>query len=156
MLTEAQNFAVVQTQLDDVFYQNFEYDSIFPSIATARTEAIFKPLETTHAAYIEQIFKGSGLFPVIGEIQTVPVSTPQVANQLTTYIKDFASSIEVSKNFIDDNMHGVWGKAVADFAMVARVDILRQAFEKMLSKLNKLGGTPIIGTIPSQALIGTV
>lgn len=104
MLTEAQNFAVVQTQLDDVFYQNFEYDATYPSIATAQTAAIFKPLETTHAAYIEQIFKGSGLFPVIGETQTVPQSTPQVANQITTYIKDFASSIEVSKNFIDDNI----------------------------------------------------
>lgn len=128
MLTEAQNFAVVQTQLDDVFYQNFEYDSTFPSIATAQTGAIFKPLQTTHAAYIEQIFKGSYLFPVVGEIQTIPQSTPQVANQLTTYIKDFASSIEVSKNFIDDNMHGVWGKAVADFAMVARVTQDQNAF----------------------------
>lgn len=105
MLTEAQNFAVVQTQLDDVFYQNFEYDATYPSIATAQTEAIFRPLQTTHAAYIEQIFKGSGLFPVIGETQTVPQATPQVANQITTYIKDFASSIEVSKNFIDDNIN---------------------------------------------------
>lgn len=129
MLTEAQNFAVVQTQLDEVFYQNFDYDTTFPSIATAQTAAIFKPQQTTHAAYIEQIFKGSYLFPVIGEIQTVPQATPQVANQLTTYIKDFASSIEVSKNFIDDNMHGVWGKAVADFAMVARVTQDQNAFQ---------------------------
>jgi len=68
------------------------------------------------------------LFPVIGETQVVPQSTPQVTNQITTYIKDFASSIEVSKNFIDDNMHGVWGKAVADFAMIARVTQDQNAF----------------------------
>lgn len=128
MFTESQNFAVVQTQLDSVFYQNFDYDATFPSIATANTSAVFKPLQTTHAAYIEQIFKGSGLFPIIGETQTVPQSTPRVANQLTTYIKDFAQGIEISKNLFDDNMHGVWAKAVADFAMVARVTQDQNAF----------------------------
>lgn len=109
MFTEAQNFAVVQTQLDSVFYQNFDYDATFPSIATANTAAIFKPLNTTHAAYIEQIFKGSGLFPVIGETTDVPESNPQVANQLTTYIKDFAQGITISKNLFDDNMKSLFG-----------------------------------------------
>ena len=119
--TEQQNLAIVRTELDSVFYQNFDYTDSFPGIATANTAAIFKPLNTTHAAYIEEIFKGSGLFSNIGETTTVPLSTPQVANKLTTYIKDFASGIEISKNLFDDNMHGVWSKTVADFAMVARV-----------------------------------
>ncbi len=128
MFTESQNFAVVQTQLDSVFYQNFDYDATHPGIATANTAALFKPMNTTHAAYIEQIFKGSGYFPVVGETQTVPQSTPQIKNQLTTYIKDFAQGIEISKNLFDDNMHGVWSKAVADFAMVARVTQDQNAF----------------------------
>jgi hypothetical protein len=121
MFTESQNFAIVQTELDSVFYQQFEYDSTQPGIATASTASLFKPMQTEHAAYIEEIFKGSGLFPVIGEVQTVPTSTPRVANKLTTYIKDFAQGIEISKNLFDDNMHGVWAKAVSDFAMVARI-----------------------------------
>ena len=120
MFTEAQNFAIVQTELDTVFYQNFDYGS-YPGQATANTGELFKPLQTEHAAYIEEIYKGSGLFPVIGETSTVPLSTPKVANKLTTYIKDFAQGIELSKNLFDDNMHGVWSKTVADFAMVARV-----------------------------------
>lgn len=128
MFTEQQNFAVVQTELDTVFYQNFEYDNTFPSIATANTGVLFKPLETDHAAYIEEIFKGSGLFPVVGETATVPLSTPAVRNKITTYIKDFAQGIEISKNLFDDNMHGVWAKAVADFAMVARVTQDQNAF----------------------------
>ncbi len=128
MLSEALNFAVVQTELDDVFYQNFDYDTNYPGIATARTAELFKPLATTHAAYIEEIFKGSGLFSVIGETQTVPQSSPKVANKLTTYIKDFAQGIELSKNFFDDNMHGVWAKAVADFALMARVSQDDNAF----------------------------
>lgn len=128
MFTEALNFAVVQTELDSVFYQNFDYDTNFPSIATANTAAIFKPSNTTHAAYIEEIFMGSSLFPSIGETTNVPLSTPKVANKLTTYIKDFAKGIEISKNLFDDNMHGVWSKTVADFAMVARVSQDDNAF----------------------------
>lgn len=116
MFTEAQNFAVVQTQLDSVFYQNFDYDATHPGIATANTAALFRPMNTTHAAYIEQIFKGSGYFPVVGETQTVPQSTPQVTNQLTTYIKDFAQGIEISKNLFDDNIRSFFGKFTLQLA----------------------------------------
>jgi hypothetical protein len=121
MFTEGQNFAIVQTELDSVFYQNFEYSVPFPSNMTAQTGEIFKPRQTEHAAYIEEIFKGVGLFSIIGETQQVPSGTPHVANKLTTYIKDFAESIELSKNLFDDNMHGVWSKAVQDFAIKAKV-----------------------------------
>jgi len=119
MFTEAQNFAIVQTELDSVFYQNWDGES-FPGYATAETGSIFKPLNTDHAAYIEEIFKGSGLFSAIGETSTVPLSTPKVTNKITTYIKDYANSIELSKNLFDDNMHGVYTRMIADFAMVAR------------------------------------
>lgn len=129
MFTEAQNFAIVQTELDTVFYQNFDYDNNnVGNYATANTSVIFKPLQTDHAAYIEEIFKGTSYFPVIGEVSTVPLSTPRVTNKLTTYIKDFANSIEISKDLFDDNMHGVWSKSVADFAMVARVTQDQNAF----------------------------
>lgn len=121
MFTEALNFAVVQTELDTVFYQNFDYDSNFPSIATAKTGELFKPVQTTLAAYIEEIYKGSGLYPIVGEVAPVPLSTPRITNKLTTLVKDFASAIEISKDLFDDNMHNVWSKTVADFAIKARV-----------------------------------
>lgn len=128
MFTEAQNFAIVQTELDGVFYQKFDYDATTPGIATARTAELFKPLETTHASYIAEVFKGSGLFPKIGETQAVPTSTPAVANKQTTIVSDFASGIEISKNLFDDNMHGVYSQMVADFANVARVTQDQNAF----------------------------
>ena len=151
MFTEAQNFAVVQTELDTVFYQNFEYDASYPGIATARTGEIFKPLQTELAAYNEEVFKGSGLFPVIGEVQTVPQSTPHVANKLTTYIKDFAQGIEISKDLFDDNLHGVWSKTVADFALKARVTQDQNAFafyNGAFTTSLTADGTPFIGTHP--------
>lgn len=128
MFTEAQNFAIVQTELDSVFYQNFQYDATYPGIATARTAELFKPLQTTHAAYIEEVYKGNPLYISIGETQTVPLSTPKVANKLTTYVKDFALSVELSKNLFDDNMHGVWAKTVADMARKALISQDDNAF----------------------------
>ena len=120
MFTEAQNFSIVQTELDKVFFQQFDYDDTFPGVAHATTAEIFKPQETTHAAWIQSINKGSGLFPAIGETAAVPLSTPKVTNKQTTQILTFAQGIDISKQLFDDNMHGVWAEDVRDFAQKAR------------------------------------
>ena len=120
MFTEAQNFSIVQTELDKVFFQQFDYDETFPGVAHATTASIFKPQDTTHAAWIQSINKGSGLFPAIGETATVPLSTPSVRNKQTTLILTFAQGIDISKQLFDDNMHGVWAEDVRDFASKAK------------------------------------
>ncbi len=128
MFTEAQNFAIVQTELDTVFFQNFEYDGSNPGIATAQTGVIFKPVTTDHAAYIGEVNMGTGLWNQIGEVQTVPSSTPAVRNKYTIYVNDYADSIEISKDLFDDNMHGVWAEDVRQFALMARVTQDNNAF----------------------------
>ena len=120
MFTEAQNFSIVQTELDRVFFQQFDYDEAFPGVAHATAEAIFKPQETTHAAWIQSINKGSGLFPSVGETQAIPLSTPKVTNKQTTRVLTFAQGIDISKQLFDDNMHGVWAEDVRDFAIKAK------------------------------------
>jgi len=120
MFTEAQNFSIVQTELDAVFFQQFDYNETFPGVARATTSEIFKPIETTHAAWIQSINKGSGLFPAVGETNAVPLATPHVTNKQTTAIVTFAQGIDISKQLFDDNMHGVWAADVEDFAIQAR------------------------------------
>lgn len=110
MFTEAQNFAIVQTELDSVFYQNFDYNNATPGMATAQTGEIFKVLNTTHAAYIEEIYKGSELFSATAETGAVALTTPKVANKLTTYVTDFTKGVELSKNLFDDNIRSFFGK----------------------------------------------
>jgi hypothetical protein len=105
MFTEAQNFSIVQTELDKVFFQQFDYTETFPGVARATTAEIFKPQETTHAAWIQSINKGSGLFPSIGETATVPLSTPHVTNKQTTAISTFAQGIDISKQLFDDKLY---------------------------------------------------
>lgn len=81
---------------------------------------MFPVVPTTHASYIQEIYKGTGLFPKIGEIQTVPSDTPSVTNKQTILVADFGDSIELSKDMFDDNMHGVWAETVTQFAVMAR------------------------------------
>ena len=105
-MNEQQNLAIVRTELDSVFYQEWEYDTAFPeaSQATVMDGEIFKPLNTTHQAWIQEVFKGSPLFSAIGETGTVPLSTPEVANKQTVAVLDFAHGISISKNLFDDKL----------------------------------------------------
>lgn len=119
MFTENQNFSLVQTELDEVFRQNYEA-TLPPSYATAMTAEIFKVTDTTHAAYIGTIHKGPGLFSKIGEVQSVPTYTAKVANKWTVTIADFSQGIEISKNLFDDDMHGEWQSQVSELALMAR------------------------------------
>ncbi len=128
MFTSQQNFAIVQTELDSVFYQEFDMLDAFPGVGHVTTPALFKQLTTTHAAYIEEVFKGSGLFPKVGEVQTVPTATPRVANKFTVLIEDFAQGISISKNLFDDNMHNVWERTVRDLATKARSTMDKNGF----------------------------
>lgn len=153
MFTESQNFSLVQTELDEVFKQNYEA-SLPPSYATAMTGEIFKVTDTTHAAYIGTIHKGPGLFSKIGEVQAVPSYVAKVANKWTVTIADFAQGIDISKDLFDDDIHGEWQNQVSDLAIMARrtqdfnaFKIFRGAFTTTLSA----DGSALIGT---HTLIG--
>lgn len=146
-------FSLVQTELDEVFRQNYEA-TVPPSYATAMTAEIFKVTDTTHAAYIGTIHKGPGLFSKIGEVQAVPSYVAKVANKWTVTIADFAEGIEVSKNLFDDDIHGEWQAQVADLAIMARrtqdanaFKLFRYAFTTTLTA----DGSAFIG---SHTLIG--
>ena len=122
MFTEQQNAAIVRTELDFVFFQEFEYDATTePGIATASSGELFKVQHTTHAAEIYEVFKGVGLYSQTGETQNVALDTPKVANKVFVNVLDWTKGVELSKDMFDDNMHGVWARIVADMATKARV-----------------------------------
>lgn len=127
MFTEAQQAAIVRTELDSVFRQSFDGLSQ-PGLATADTADIFKPINTEHAFYIFQVFKGVGYVPQIGETQTVPTDTPKVGYKTTVPILDYGKSIPLSKNLFDDNLHGVWSMTVAQSASTLRQTQTQNAF----------------------------
>lgn len=76
----------------------------FPSLATAETAALFKPMTIDRAAYIEEIFMGSPLYANIGETQAIPATTPKAGNKLTTYVQDYGQAKDLSKDWFDDRL----------------------------------------------------
>lgn len=128
MWTEQQNFAIVQTELDEVVKQQFEYDASTPEIATAETGNLFRVINTTHASYIREIAAGPGLWKKTGETQSVPNDIPAVANKQTVLVSTFTDGISLSKQLFDDNMHETWAWNVKEFAMMARVSRDANAF----------------------------
>lgn len=161
MFTEALNAAVTRTELDAVFYQNFEYTDTTPSMATAQDSEIFVPIQTDHSGYFYEVYKGVGLWAQTGETNTVASSTPRVANKVFVQVLDWTQSVYLSKDMFDDNMHGVWSAIVADMARKARqtqdfnaFSIFRGAFtttltadgQALCSTHTLIGGGTVVNT----------
>lgn len=118
---------VVQTELDKVFMQEFDVLS-GPGQATCETSDIFIQDSADSAAVIAEVFKGSGLWGEKEEEQEVPQGSPRITNKVTFYVTEYAKSIDIPKNFFDDNMHGAYEKMVKDFAEKGRITKNTNAF----------------------------
>jgi len=122
MFTEADNLAITRTELDSVFFQQFEIGAGGAwGVATAENGKLFRKVPTTHSAYIHNVNMGTGKWKAIGETETVPSDTPKTGYKNTVLVSDFAEKILVSKNLFDDNMHDVWAEDVRQFALMARI-----------------------------------
>ena len=148
MFTEADNLAITRTELDSVFFQQFEIGSGSAwGVATAENGKLFRVVNTTHSAYIHMVNMGTGKWSAIGETEIVPSDTPKVSNKNTVLVSDFGQKILISKNLFDDNMHDVWAEDVRQFALTLGPRICEGAL-KLVTSVKFL-----IGRItPSQAL----
>lgn len=118
---------VVKTALDDVFMQEHNVMT-HPNAATAETPSVFHQETADSSAIIWEAFKGVGLWTTRQEEQDVPQDTPRIANQKTFTVTNYAKSIDIPKNFFDDNKHGAYEKMVKDFAQKARITRDSNAF----------------------------
>src|SRR3972149_1541613 len=119
---------VVKTALDDVFKQSFD-GMMHPGWVDATAGSIFKQDTTDKAAEIQEVFKGAGLWSERAEEQDVPQGSSRIGNKITFNVVNFAQSIDIPKNFFDDNMHGSYEKMVADMAETARITRDMNAFK---------------------------
>lgn len=120
--------SVVKTELDLVFNQEFSLEML-PGYASADTAAIFTPATTDRAAVITEQFKGSGYFDTRDEQQDVQAGSPAVANQKVFSVINYAKSIDISKNLMDDDQHSTIDKMVKNMARNARLTKSKEAFK---------------------------
>jgi hypothetical protein len=118
---------VVKTALDEVFFTEFDY-SQGPGFADATTEAIFKQDSTDRQAVITEQLEGVGYWEERAELAPLAQSNPQVNNQKTFTVVNFARELEISKNMFDDDLHSTVSRLVKDFARTGRLTRDRSAF----------------------------
>ena len=118
---------VVRTLLDDVFMQKFTGDEQ-PGYATAEDAMVFNQDTADSSAVVEDLFKGVGIWENRAEEQDVPGGNPRIANQKIFTVTNFDKSIDIPKNFFDDNKHGSYEKMVENFARRAVTTRDRNAF----------------------------
>lgn len=119
-LSSNMNPAVVQTELDLVFKQEFEAHP-GPQVATARDEIVFKQRSVDNAAVILEVFKGVGLWATRGEEEDVPTDVTRADDKTTYSVFNYAKSMDITKNFFDDEMHSMVSASIRDFADMARL-----------------------------------
>lgn len=123
----ALNPNVVKTALDDVFYQEVNGESR-PQLATAETAAVFKQDTADSSAVIMELFGGSGAWELTAEEQDLPSGTPRITNTKTFSVVKFAKSVDIPREFFEDNKHGSYEKMVRSFARRAVTTKNKNAF----------------------------
>lgn len=118
---------VVRTLLDDVFMQKFTGDQ-HPGYATAEDALVFNQDTADSSAVVEDLFKGVGAWETRAEEADVPSGNPRIGNQKIFSVVNFDKSIDIPKNFFDDNKHGSYEKMVENFARRARTTRDKNAF----------------------------
>lgn len=127
-LTSGLNPDVVKTALDEVFYQNY-YELPGPELATADTDAVFKQSSSDRASVITEVFKGVGLWGERAELEPIDQATPRVGDLITFTNINFAKSVDISKNFFDDEQHETVQHMMRDMAFKARITRNNKAME---------------------------
>lgn len=118
---------VVKTALDDVFYQEFD-GTQHPNYVDATSPDIFIQDTIDRAAVVEEVFGGTGLWGERKEEENVAQAFPKIGNKITFTVANFAQSVDIPKNFFDDNMHGAYEKMVRDMAETGRITRDSNAF----------------------------
>lgn len=114
---------VAHTALDFVFFQKYQDEAqISRGRATAKDSLIFKQDSASSDKVIYDQFGGGGLFTQrTNEEAELGQSSPRVTNNVSLTVLEFADAVDVPKNFMDDEKHGVVKANVADMARRAKL-----------------------------------
>lgn len=119
---------VVQTALDEVFYQEFERGK-HPGYVDATSGLVFEQGSCDNSGVIMETFKGVSAWGEKDEVGNIPEESARTDNKKTYTMITFAKGVELSKEFFDDNMHGMYERTTRDFAMKAKIGRDSNAFK---------------------------
>jgi len=117
----------VKTALDLVFMAEFNGQSA-PGHATAEDASVFNQDSIDRAAVITEQFQGPGYFDERSELGDVASATLRVGNSKTFTVTNWAKSVDISKNFFDDDQHSVVEKMIKSMSRNGRLTRDKNAF----------------------------
>lgn len=116
MASNALNPSVVKTELDRVFYQEWDMEGQ-PGYGDVRTPYLFNQMTSDKAVEQVSVFTGTGYFDETGENENLPAANSLVQDKVNyTHVK-FARAENISKEFFDDDQHATIAKIVRSLAM---------------------------------------
>lgn len=123
MLKASTSPNVSHTALDFVFFQKYQDEAkITQGRATAKDSLVFKQDSASSDKVIYDQFGGGGLFTQrTNEEAEIAQSSPRITNNVSLTVLEFADAVDVPKNFMDDEKHGVIKLNVADMARRAKL-----------------------------------
>lgn len=156
MATNALNPSVVQTLLDDVFSQEWNFKDS-PNYATVETPAIFRQRASDKALEKEEVLVPGGYWAKTNEGQNLPKSETRVQDRVIYEHVKFAKGEIISKEFFDDDQHNVVADLISRLAMNGRrtqnqqgFSVYRNAFDPAFAGGD---GQPLISSVhPTSGL----
>lgn len=123
MLKASTSPNVAHTALDFVFFQKFQDEAqISRGRARASDPLVFKQEKASSDKVIYDQFGGGGLFAErTNEEAELQESNVRATNNVSLTVLEFADSVSVPKNFMDDEKHGVVQGNVRDMARRAKL-----------------------------------
>lgn len=119
MASNALNPSVVRTELDEVFFMEWDKE-MEPGYGTVETPALFNQQTSNKAVEQRSVFVGTGYFEETGESQNIPSANSIIKDKVTyTHVK-FSKGEEISKEFFDDDQHDDIDKIVRSLAQRGR------------------------------------
>lgn len=112
--------AAARRALDKVFYLEFDYPSI-PGLAQVDNAGVFRQETHDRNVVVTEQYMGPGYFQERAEQQDVPSAPIEVGNRQTISILNYANSVDISKNFFDDDQHAVVRNVIADMGRKAKL-----------------------------------
>ena len=135
MASEALNSSVVKTELDMVFYQEWDKETT-PGYGNIETEALFRQQSSDKAVEQRSVFIGTGYFEETNENQNIPAANSLIRDKVNYTMVKFSKGEEISKEFFDDDQHDDIDKIVRSLASRGRAtqnlkgfSVYRNAFD---------------------------
>ncbi len=119
---------VVLTELDDVFYQEFNRQDL-GNYVNAESAQIFNQSTADNGAVKVETYGGIGYWQSRSEEADVHSSSPRITNSATYTVSAYADSVDIPKHFFDDQMHGSYEMMIRNFAEMARITRDRNAMK---------------------------